>query len=451
MANNLTEAITKAKNNNKKISAYNGLAQSLIIDKKNKQIKEKNRGIKVKSADIIAAADNEIVSNITFVPTGTDKLLNAISNLTGKTARVTKLTTNNNQEDYIDIEESGSETSTFADSDPDKPETVTDNLAYLYPKRTATQRSTFNISSLYSDTPTINIADNTYTYKRDSKTITDDDISDITEEGIIITKEHPGGLPSYRLIPNDNLIQTTKHDSYNFMNSFKYQDTTFGQDLFHHNSVSDSSYNHRINKYRYQYGLNDIFIGRKKAADSGAFISPFIYIGSCSYISLISNIYPGVEFSIIDGKEEIPILLEDQDIIEEEKLFFGLMPRFSLLETTSFTVKKDGVVTSISDIKNLELFLNSKTIVDGRSTYDNLSNYTITYKPVLTAQQYIPKNKEIQVKIIIRKQEPIPVITKCIIRKHGIGNIWPLSSRDESIYYNPHDDTEYDINIFRVY
>lgn len=129
---------------------------------------------------------------------------------------------------------------------------------------------------------------------------------------------------------------------------------------------------------------------------------------SCDY-SLSE--YSSIEFFIIDGSETIPILEENQKLIQKERLFQGILPIFPVDTAEPVEVFKDNALTSIK-------------ITDAISKTDGL--YTVTYTPT-EGWKYRPKSDKIKVKIIMRlydKYSEAPTVSKVNIKQFGGDNLW---------------------------
>lgn len=173
------------------------------------------------------------------------------------------------------------------------------------------------------------------------------------------------------------------------------------------------------NKYMYNIGIENITVEKRIPEKVCGYITDPISIGSCSYIELSvnrNNISVPIEYSIIDGSKEVPIIpIEESDLIITEHLFFGQGLRFTPDESYDIKIKKNGLDTSMT----LEDFL-SLTDIDK----DN-EVYTAEYMPINTSSKYSPSNNSIKIKIIERCYDNIPsVINTLVIKKHGGEKPW---------------------------
>lgn len=172
-------------------------------------------------------------------------------------------------------------------------------------------------------------------------------------------------------------------------------------------------------KWAYLFGLKDISITKNKPDNVSAFISKSIDIGESSYIELsakIDNYSPLNEFSIIENGKETPILPVEETGAIQEKLFNGRSLRFYVDSSKGVSIFKDGKLTTITlDTLNKEADFNSST-------------YTITYTPVISAHQYHPEGKSVQIKVVQRcldKTAPA-AISSLVILKHGGKKTWTI-------------------------
>ena len=453
--NNKASAMTKLTGTNKKNKAYTGLARSLVISAKNNIITEKNMGTKVSGADINVAGKGDIVQNLLVTQTGEDKVLSAINNLidqypsyTQAASQLTDISSstissdNNNNYVYATLpSETATVSAGFAASDPSQPDNVEDKLAYLYSRKSTEDTvPAFNINSLYHSDNNINLNNNTYKNKNTGEDISNETVLYASAAGIITEKDSPMGLPIYRLVSSSELEQTTNDDS-NKMTPFMFQDNTVGQETLHYRTVKSNVQTTQQTKYRYNIGFDNIKLAKKSVKDIGGYLSRDIVLGSCGYFTLSCDTYQGVEFYIVDGKAETPILPVQQATVENEKLFFGLMPRFEISNPDNIVVKKNGVITDITTLESLRLFLTANTgDIRDESFYDTVNLYTISYTPKESAHEYVPKSKSIKLKIISRKGIGIPQIVKAVtLNKYGTNIDWYLSSIDSSKHYNPND------------
>ena len=184
----------------------------------------------------------------------------------------------------------------------------------------------------------------------------------------------------------------------------------------------DSSVNYE-NMLSYYFGIDKLKIGYAQPDVSGAYLSETITINSCSFIQLQATESGGsgnsIEYSIVEGDTETPIIPLGCDKILSEKIFFGLPTRFTIDNNNPVTIYKNGEKTAMSSLGQIS-FSNEG---------GNNDIYTIDYTPLMSAQKYIPQGNAIRVKIVQRCLfGALPaVISNLMIQKHGGVMPWTTS------------------------
>lgn len=173
-----------------------------------------------------------------------------------------------------------------------------------------------------------------------------------------------------------------------------------------------------VSKYSYFFGLDKLEIKNVEANQNCCFISQEILLGNISedcYIQFeggsITSDSSSVEFYILDGGLEFPMLPIGNKLISNEKLFFGLDTRFAVDLSKEVIIKKNGFVVDMS----LE-----------KAKQSNDGIYTVTYYTT-DEHSYKPINSSIKLKVIMRlykKGTNSPYINKMKIRKFGGGTLW---------------------------
>lgn len=183
-----------------------------------------------------------------------------------------------------------------------------------------------------------------------------------------------------------------------------------------------------ITMYSYIFGLDTIEFKEVTNLSDGYFISEPIVIGKLGEKEYI-NIYTKqtndpnscIEYSILDGKREIPIMRVNDSLVENEFIYSNKATRF--LRSYDDTdpkyipevVKKDGMVINESFDSVI-----GKSELDGR--------YSITYKPLKDNYNYVPLNTEIRIKAYVRTYlkgaKTSPSIEMITIRKYGEDTVW---------------------------
>ena len=252
------------------------------------------------------------------------------------------------------------------------------------------------ILSTISDTTVreLDPANSTYVNTGTGEEISSDAI--VTFNGNILeTLVDTYSAPGYRLIPAAQVESSV--GSVMSVNVPDYPAST-GQDVFHRRDISR------------------IICSRKIPDSVAGYVSQEIDVSDYVYIRLSVKQHEYIEYSIIDGKDETPILPVEQTYVTDEKIFLGLKTRFQPDETEEVIVKRNGIRTtySFNDVQGLEILK------------DDL--WTVSYKPLTAASKYTPKTNKIRVKLIQRCYPgSVPVdITDIKIRKYGRSTTWTL-------------------------
>jgi hypothetical protein len=171
----------------------------------------------------------------------------------------------------------------------------------------------------------------------------------------------------------------------------------------------------RYYRFGYFFGLDDVSFKSRNVNMTCGRITKEIEIGAVELIELesvySSSSSSSVEFSIIDQGNEIPIVPIHDDIVHNERIFFGLPLRFTLDRSKPYQIKKDGVDIEMTP----EAAMNANDGV-----------YTITYSP-LNAHQYQPKGRKVQIKVVMRlydKGSTPPFVKSALIRAYGGEALW---------------------------
>ena len=170
--------------------------------------------------------------------------------------------------------------------------------------------------------------------------------------------------------------------------------------------------------FTYMFGIDSIEIEKVEQHSESAFVSELIDIGTLKeneYIQLNVEQFNDenctVEYSILDGDVDVPIMPIGTKHIENEKVFTNLPLRFDQDESQHTVIKRNGVAVNIS----LE---DAKNQIDG--------TYSIDYTPSLN-YNYTPINTTIRVKTVIRRFGPVqtnPYINSIKVRKYGGDLLW---------------------------
>lgn len=144
--------------------------------------------------------------------------------------------------------------------------------------------------------------------------------------------------------------------------------------------------------YRYYtdyFGLNALDIGYKKFAGTSGILSSVFDVTKGEPVYLKADIfqpdYSSIEFSVIEGSRETPILIKDQTEVVHEKVFFGLDKRMTGTNETYF--------------RNFQAVDKSQ---DRSDIFNRGVIYTVSYQPDSRYQSYTPSGTKIQIKTILR-------------------------------------------------
>lgn len=169
--------------------------------------------------------------------------------------------------------------------------------------------------------------------------------------------------------------------------------------------------------YYYIFGLDKISIQFAEISNKSCFISKEIKLETLKeneYIALNADYScekGSLEFYIIDGTNEIPILPENESTVVEEQIFYKIPTRFTIDDITSIKMYKDSIPSKIS----LNEAINSTE-----------EGYTVTYTPKSAASVSNLLNDTIKVKVIMRCYDTnyIPFIKSIQVKKYGGDTLW---------------------------
>lgn len=181
-----------------------------------------------------------------------------------------------------------------------------------------------------------------------------------------------------------------------------------------------------IKLYSYIFGLKSFEFINAVQQKSGYFISDYINIGQLTdvehislYVSQHKDDNTCIEYSILDGEKEIPIIPLEHDFVENEPIYNNIETRFLRIENPNLetyvpdVIKKDGQIVDMT-------FEDAAGMNDGQ--------YSITYKPSNANNVASPINREVRVKIHIKTYEvntkDIPYVDMITIRKYGEETLW---------------------------
>lgn len=179
----------------------------------------------------------------------------------------------------------------------------------------------------------------------------------------------------------------------------------------------------KAHKFSYFSGIDLLEAKRMETNPEVCFISKSVFVGSLKeweYIEFDAKYFCDeascVEFYIIDGEKEIPILPLSDNTVQNEKIFFEMDTRFPINMEQSILVKQGTRATNLSFNEAMSKATDSKM--------ENV--YNISYTPK-TSHKYIPFNQTIKIKTIIRSYsigKYSPYIKSMKIRKYGGNALW---------------------------
>lgn len=169
--------------------------------------------------------------------------------------------------------------------------------------------------------------------------------------------------------------------------------------------------------YYYLFGLDKISIQFVKPDVKSCFISKDIKIEALKeneYLSLKADYQcenGNIEFYIIDGTNEIPVLPEGEKSVIQEQVFYKVATRFTVDDVSSIKMYKDLIPSKTS----LNEAINNPE-----------EGYTVTYSPKDATSISNIINDTIKVKAIIRCYDTnyVPFIKTIQIKKYGGDTLW---------------------------
>lgn len=230
-----------------------------------------------------------------------------------------------------------------------------------------------------------------------------DDIISETDDGVVYSNKN-----SWNFVPS----QYIKKEIYDDGEYYPDEDVpSYGQEVYDDDTLDDedNSYEYYTDKAVYNFGFNILNTNEYTEAKNNAVISDEIDLGTFSYISIESEEETDddsvIEYSIISGTTEIPIIPDNHSEVIKEKLFYGLNTRF--IEDNSsdaYEIYEDG----------------QKTTKQSPSFKDfEQHEYIVKYKAGGDPYKIIPSQSKIKIKVVIRNSGKV---NKVILKKYG-GNL----------------------------
>ena len=179
-----------------------------------------------------------------------------------------------------------------------------------------------------------------------------------------------------------------------------------------------------VNKYVYTLGIDSISVAMISLNNDCYFLSNTIETGRFKEneflqlaVSDTAGEFSSIEYYIVDGNREVPILPVSEKYVYNERIFPETDLRFKidddLYSEGVMKIKKDGMAinTSLSNV------------ID---QYDGV--YCVSYQQDPNVYSYTPINDSIKIKAVIRYYgntlDIIPYINSINIRKYGGGTLW---------------------------
>lgn len=176
-------------------------------------------------------------------------------------------------------------------------------------------------------------------------------------------------------------------------------------------------------KFIYYSGIDSIELKKVDVNKEVCFVSKYVEIGELTegeYLEFDAVYSCGedssIEFYMLDGEEEIPIIPSGDSIIKNEKIFSELSTRFSIDDSKPIVIKNKASVSNLSLPEAKEKLLTSA---------DN-NIYNITYS-TKASKRVLPTNKSVRIKAILRTYgEPSdsPYIKSMKFKKFGGSALW---------------------------
>lgn len=238
----------------------------------------------------------------------------------------------------------------------------------------------------------------------------------LLEDGSIeIAENNSIGLTQSRIVKSIIVNLSCSNYIVSDININKIQDGDFWN-LYSRIKESKSEYIDNKKYYYYIFGIDNFKAEFVKVNNNSSFISKDIFINGINnteYLKLEAEYdcqNGSVEFYVLDGIAQIPVLPDNVSQVIDEKLFYGMPTRFTVDNNKSIVIKRNSIVTKMTMNEAIN---------------KNDAAYTASYYP-LNAQ--IIKNitsNNIKIKAIIRTYDKtIPYIKKIKLKKFGGGALW---------------------------
>lgn len=243
-----------------------------------------------------------------------------------------------------------------------------------------------------------------YVNKNTNSVIDSNSIISYTEDDIIVNNSN-----CWQLIPEKNLEKKKIYTEY------------YPEESIPTKKERTENYAAYTDNLEYCIGFTDFTVCTRKPAESSGIVSKEIPVDNVSYITVSGDVVGdgSVEYWILDGANEIPLLPEDSNTVYKEKLFCDLNTETI---TTRFPIDQVQGINPVLYEDNIVL---NKDYKELQPEDFNNHIYYLTYTAAGNVQQYIPYTNKVRLKIIVRQYTTEPVFVKHImLHKYGGSVLW---------------------------
>ena len=165
-----------------------------------------------------------------------------------------------------------------------------------------------------------------------------------------------------------------------------------------------------VARYVYFFGLDKLQGSHLNDANSACLYIKSQTILLCEKLELeVIDDQPdgtSIEYSLVEAGVERPILPVGVTRILDERVFYGMQPRFAMNHNKPIEVKKDGLIVDIG-------------ITAAMARKDGI--YTVSYTPAIQSS-YKPSSRTIDIKAVLRRHDESaksPAIQSLLLRQWG--------------------------------
>lgn len=254
--------------------------------------------------------------------------------------------------------------------------------------------------------------DTVYINNNTNTIINQDNIVSNDTDGIIVNNSN-----CWQLIPDKDIVKqnvyTGSFPEENAPVLHKQQKKKMTDDEIINDAYSDALV--------YDIGFKNFTICTRTPNKTSGIISKPISTDNISYFTVTGTISGdgAVEYYILDGSNETPILPEDTQDVIKERLFYNL-------NTNDITTR-----FPVDTIQGVDPILYQDGIISIRE-YQKIKpeefakyTYCLTYTAAGEVQKYVPSSNEIRLKVIIRQYGEEPVyVNDIMIHGYGGSVLW---------------------------